>query len=96
MAVHGLATNASKYGALTVPDGRVHVCGGGGGNSCETTFVWRESSGPRVEPPRRRGLGSRLIARHPAFEKVTLEFLPGGVCCTIVLRSLGERGGGGI
>jgi two-component sensor histidine kinase len=93
MAVHELATNASKYGALTVPEGRVHVRWDSAGDiGSGTTLVWLESGGPPVEPPRRRGLGSRLIARHPAFKDVGLEFLPEGVRCMITLKPTGENG----
>ena len=61
MILHELATNAVKYGALSVPDGRVELSW-----SVEHgTFRmrWRESGGPEVEPPLKRGFGSRLIAR---------------------------------
>lgn len=86
MVIHELATNASKYGALSVPDGRVAIGWSsarpdGGG----VTMVWKERNGPAVEPPRRRGLGTRLIDRHPAFESVSLEFPPDGVSCSITL-----------
>lgn len=90
MAIHELATNASKYGALSVPDGGVDL-GWERCNSDEGVIVmqWREHGGPPVEPPGRRGLGSRLIARHPAFKDVALDFRPEGVCCTIRLKAQG-------
>ncbi|MGG6496416.1 UNVERIFIED_CONTAM: sensor histidine kinase, partial [Bacteroidetes bacterium 56_B9] len=85
MAVHELATNASKYGALSVPEGRVTVSWDGASHE-GVTLVWQESNGPRVEPPQRRGLGSRLIDRHPAFRAVSLEFPPDGARCSIALK----------
>lgn len=92
MAVHELGTNASKYGALRVPDGRVDISWGASDtNGGGVTLVWQESGGPQVEPPKRRGLGSRLIARHPAFQQASLEYLSEGVCCTIVLKHAEER-----
>lgn len=61
LALHELATNATKYGALSQDSGRIDVnwsvIGG------EFNFEWRESGGPRVEPPTRRGFGSRMIER---------------------------------
>ena len=66
MVFNELLTNAVKYGALSQPDGSVslrwRISGGEHGRhtfSCE----WRESGGPRVTPPKRRGFGSRLMER---------------------------------
>lgn len=65
MAVHELTTNAVKYGALSVPDGRLTVSW-----TTERTeggtrlhLEWIESNGPLVTPPTRRGFGSTLLAR---------------------------------
>jgi two-component sensor histidine kinase len=64
MILHELATNAGKYGALSAPHGRVGV-------SWKVQFaeagsrlhlIWAESDGPIVQPPTRKGFGSRLIA----------------------------------
>jgi len=81
LALHELATNAAKYGALSVPGGRVRLSwrqppeGG-------FTIDWLESGGPPVAPPTRKGFGSVLIDRVAGRElggsgKVT--FAPGGV-----------------
>jgi two-component sensor histidine kinase len=78
MALHELATNASKYGALSVPGGRVSVTWD---STCR--LQWVERDGPRVEPPTRQGLGSRLITREPAFSDVELVFPPEGARCTL-------------
>jgi two-component system CheB/CheR fusion protein len=88
MALHELATNAGKYGSLSVPEGRVSVTW--------TTRVqdqrpwlqlqWTETGGPAVVPPTRRGFGTRLINEGVPYEldgEVTLEFPPSGVTCTI-------------
>jgi PAS domain S-box-containing protein len=60
LAVHELATNAVKYGALSAPDGRVAIAwediGGGRG-----VLRWTESGGPPVSPPTRKGFGARLL-----------------------------------
>ncbi len=65
MAVHELTTNAVKYGALSVPEGRLNV-----GWSTEQTengnllhLDWTDSNGPPVSPPTRRGFGSTLLER---------------------------------
>jgi PAS domain S-box-containing protein len=62
LALHELATNAVKYGALSVESGRVEVSwtipAAGG-----FTLHWVESGGPRVSPPERRGFGSTLLER---------------------------------
>ncbi|MDB5425826.1 MAG: signal transduction histidine kinase [Phenylobacterium sp.] len=62
MALHELATNAVKYGALSTPEGQVavswaHVRRG------PLTIRWAESGGPVVARPTRRGLGAAMLAR---------------------------------
>ncbi|QKS00532.1 hypothetical protein F9288_13560 [Sphingomonas sp. CL5.1] len=89
MAIHELGTNASKYGALTVPDGRVEI--GWRVEQDRVEISWIERGGQVVEAPRRRGLGSRLISRHPAFHAASLEFPPEGVRCTITLKIAQEE-----
>lgn len=59
LALHELATNAAKYGALRVPDGRVEVRWERGDG--ELRLAWRERGGPPVSPPTRRGFGMRLL-----------------------------------
>jgi two-component sensor histidine kinase len=60
LAVHELATNATKYGALSVATGRVAVCWEAGDTDAVFRFTWIESHGPSVKQPERRGFGSRL------------------------------------
>ncbi|MBU1324148.1 MAG: PAS domain-containing protein [Alphaproteobacteria bacterium] len=62
MIFHELATNAAKYGALSVPDGRVTVDWTRGPDGL-MTVTWRETGGPPSAPPQRKGFGSRLIER---------------------------------
>lgn len=88
MTIHELATNAAKYGALSVPDGRVDVCWevSGSGSDRRLLLTWEEAGGPRVEQPKRRGFGSRLIAGrvpHEVGGTSSLEFREGGVVCQI-------------
>jgi PAS domain S-box-containing protein len=83
MALQEMATNAAKYGALSVPGGDVTIMwrlepGPGG---AFLRFQWRESGGPPVRPPKRRGFGSRLIERTLAKDtggEVEIAYSPGG------------------
>ena len=59
LALHELATNAAKYGALSDGAGRVELVWRVGSGKLE--LVWAESGGPRITPPSRRGYGSRAI-----------------------------------
>ena len=88
MAVHELATNALKYGALSVGTGQVTVCwrieqvSGVGRLSIE----WRERGGPPVTEPKQRGFGSRLVEQGLAVElgwQADITFEPEGVICLI-------------
>jgi PAS domain S-box-containing protein len=82
MIIHELATNALKYGALSSPDGRVSI-------SCKTeryngggsfAFLWKETGGPRVSPPTRRGFGSViLLEAAEQFGNVTVNYPPEGL-----------------
>ncbi|HEX8415273.1 MAG TPA: sensor histidine kinase, partial [Sphingomicrobium sp.] len=84
LAIHELATNASKYGALSVDGGRVTVRWTAEAGQLE--LEWREEGGPRVAVPEKMGFGSRMIQRGLASElggDVGLEFLPEGVRCIV-------------
>ncbi|HEV7254896.1 MAG TPA: HWE histidine kinase domain-containing protein [Mesorhizobium sp.] len=90
LIVHELATNAAKYGALSVPDG--HVCVAldwqeGESGERRLRICWREEGGPAVSTPARNGFGSRLIARMARSLNggVTLEHRPDGLSCTLDL-----------
>ena len=83
LALHELATNAAKYGALSRPEGRVEICWIV--RDDEVDLSWRESGGPLVASPSRRGFGSRLIehASRDMAGRFRLEFDPSGVRCRI-------------
>jgi PAS domain S-box-containing protein len=88
MAMHELATNAVKYGALSNDKGRVDVSWSlqVKGGEQRLHLEWRESGGPPVTAPTRRGFGSRLVERGLAGElggTVQLNFEPTGVVCVI-------------
>ncbi|PZQ60912.1 MAG: hypothetical protein DI570_13580 [Phenylobacterium zucineum] len=87
LAMHELATNAVKYGAFSTPHGRVEVAWSAGEGRLELT--WRESGGPPVEGPVRRGFGARLLEQGLAGElrgPVRLDFLPEGLVCRVEAR----------
>jgi PAS domain S-box-containing protein len=66
MALHELATNASKYGALSVATGTIEIAWTVDGRTAEAKrflMTWRESGGPMVSPPVRTGFGSTVITR---------------------------------
>ncbi|HEX8257733.1 MAG TPA: HWE histidine kinase domain-containing protein [Allosphingosinicella sp.] len=84
LAVHELTTNAVKYGALSVAEGRVAITWRTEGE--RLNLVWEEQGGPPVEPPRRSGFGTRLIERALAAElggRAVLSFRPEGVRCEV-------------
>jgi PAS domain S-box-containing protein len=92
LALHELATNAAKHGALSVSDGGVEVAwtlrrAGRGTRLVE--IDWRERGGPPVMPPTRKGFGSRLLERGLAQTSggtVKLDFRPEGLECRICLQ----------
>ncbi len=84
MALHELATNALKYGALSSDAGKVAL----DWTTLDGRFrlLWRESGGPAVRPPSRTGFGSRMIERGLSSElrgEVRIDYRPAGVVCTI-------------
>ena len=88
MAIHELVTNAMKYGALSVPQGKVTVSWQIEHGSTGSDFLlqWIESDGPAVSPPRLRGFGTSLIERGFAHElsgSANIRFEPSGVRATL-------------
>lgn len=80
LAMHELATNAAKYGALSCPEGRVGIqwtIDGG-----KLNLIWQEKGGPIVVTPTRRGFGSRVLEvalLRDLQGDAQLNFLPAGV-----------------
>lgn len=84
LALHELATNAAKYGALSRSEGRVTI--GWSAVAGELNLSWVEQGGPPVKPPVRTGFGTRLFQRGLARElqgTVAVTFEPEGVRCQI-------------
>lgn len=84
LALHELATNAAKYGALSVPGGGVTLVWTiGEGEDRLLRLAWREEGGPPVTPPSKVGMGTQLLRRQRGLKHVKVDFLPGGVECYI-------------
>jgi two-component sensor histidine kinase len=80
LALHELATNAGKYGALSTDTGRAYVSWARDGDIL--TMSWVEREGPPVSKPQRRGFGSivmETMAERSVDGKVDLEYAPSGV-----------------
>ena len=88
IALHELATNAAKYGALSVPNGQVglkwlHEADG------RLILHWREMGGPAVKTPTHQGFGTRIIDRMigQLKGKARFDWHADGVVCEITLRA---------
>lgn len=97
LALHGLATNAVKYGALSPAGGRLDVPWALQKNdpTSEVRVEWRESGVTMPEPgiPSRRGYGTELIERALPYQlnaKTKLSFEPDGVRCEIIVPLLAQ------
>ena len=94
LIVHELATNALKYGALSLPQGTVSVSWAIDGTDAEAILRWHwsERDGPPVTVPQRRGFGTRLIERGLAGAfggEARLTYDPEGVTCALTAALAG-------
>jgi PAS domain S-box-containing protein len=88
MALHELATNAAKYGALSTKAGVVDVNWALKSPHHGFVMTWKERGGPTVSPPERSGFGRVMIERALTSDlqgKVALDFAPDGLRCVIEL-----------
>ncbi|MEX6505284.1 PAS domain-containing protein [Jiella sp. M17.18] len=97
LAMHELATNAVKYGALSNETGRVAITWRVEREAGGRVFalLWEEIDGPAVVAPARKGFGSRLIEQSLVAEfggEVTLDYRPEGLVCTIRAPLISDRG----
>src|SRR5262249_7607424 len=84
LVVHELATNAAKYGALSSTQGRIAVTWSAGPR--EIAIRWRESGGPKIGAPERRGFGTQLVERQVRSAlggAVSFDFAPAGLTVEI-------------
>ena len=99
MALHELATNAGKYGALSNDAGAVKIAWDIEGTGAGARFYmsWAESGGPAVAAPHQCGFGTKVITQVPHSQldaEVTYEFLPSGVlwCLSCPAQNVLEDG----
>lgn len=87
LALHELATNAAKHGALTSPAGAVVIEWQPVDANGAMRLVWKEQNGPSVTPPKRRGFGHTVLERMAATlgGEVSLAFPPDGVRWAIAI-----------
>ena len=86
IVLHELATNAVKYGALSIPEGRLRVAWSNGGT--DVIIRWSETNGPPVKPPLHQGFGTRVVdqvIRGELEGKVRFDWHPDGLACEIVI-----------
>ena len=86
LALHELATNAAKYGALSVEGGRVHLCWEI--NPAGLDMTWSETCGPPTTAPQRGGLGLQMITsgvRSQMGGQANFDWRPKGLICTLTL-----------
>lgn len=86
LALHELATNAVKYGSLSIQSGTVAIRWRIESGALPLVFTWTERGGPTVAPPQRRGFGTMMLERMSAggVGGVTeLRFHPDGVIWTL-------------
>ncbi|RSU46925.1 HWE histidine kinase domain-containing protein, partial [Sphingobium yanoikuyae] len=87
LVIHELMTNAAKYGALSVPEGRLDISWTyNETDGCE--IRWTESGGPRTKAPKRQGFGSKLIQTTMVYDlggRADLTFPPTGMTASLVI-----------
>ncbi len=91
LILHELATNAAKYGALSVANGRVDLKWSHGPNG-ELNLRWTEAGGPAVREPMREGFGGRIIKLLIGQQngKTHFDWDAKGLICEITLSTLAD------
>jgi PAS domain S-box-containing protein len=87
VTLHELATNAAKYGALSVPNGRVDLKWSHDADG-RLHLHWIETGGPKVEEPGRKGFGGRIVERMIAQQsgEARFDWRPEGLVCEITVK----------
>jgi two-component sensor histidine kinase len=96
LALHELATNAGKYGALYTDTGRVDIAWGSDGDTL--TMSWSEREGPPVSAPKRRGFGTivmQAMTERSVDGTVNLDYPPSGLTWRLTCPATNalDRGG---
>ncbi|RKK02888.1 PAS domain S-box protein [Pseudoroseomonas wenyumeiae] len=96
LAMHELATNAAKHGALSRPEGSIRVAWREEEDGM-VELLWQEEGGPPVQPPQRRGFGSRMLERGLPAElgpgsSVVMDYAESGFSATIRFRPVNGPG----
>src|SRR5690606_1176481 len=86
LALHELCTNASKHGALSVPQGKVGLTWSHDSQGC-LRFQWRERGGPPVPEQRSKGMGTQLLRAQRGLTAVELRFPRDGAECDIEIEA---------
>jgi PAS domain S-box-containing protein len=87
VVLHELTTNAAKYGALSMPDGRIHI-EWSSDSVGSIVLHWAETGGPHVELPKSRGFGSKVMEtmiRNQLKGGLRFDWHPQGLVCEITL-----------
>lgn len=98
LVFHELTTNAVKYGALSVPSGKLRVHRLGLAEDGALVIEWEERDGPMVTPPTASGFGQTLISRSLGSGPgggARIDFRPTGVVCQISIPRYGHFHSGG-
>ena len=88
LALHELAANAAKHGALSRSEGRLDIRWQPLAENGGVEFLWRETKGPKVGTPKRRGFGSMVIEHNLSRAldaEVELDFATGGLTCRVAV-----------
>ena len=87
LMLHELLSNAARYGALSVPHGRVTIMWEitGSETGRQLTLHWKEEGGPPMAEPGRKGFGTRLLtmSAEQLAGHIAIDFAPSGLCCTL-------------
>ncbi|MCW1381311.1 sensor histidine kinase [Novosphingobium sp. KCTC 2891] len=86
MALHELATNAVKHGALSDTKGRIELSWFIASDGRNLYILWKETGGPPVVPPKREGIGTRLLMPQPGLDAVEISFDRKGVWCELMIE----------
>ncbi|HEX3430716.1 MAG TPA: HWE histidine kinase domain-containing protein [Rhizomicrobium sp.] len=92
LCLHELTTNAAKYGALSVPGGRIRVEWSRTPED-RVSLRWSETGGPSVVPPTRRGFGTKMLEAFMQMKaNIQLDWRPEGLRCEITTPDSAEVG----